>query len=329
MDQSPQLLFPRKSVLQFPLQHWLFDEQPAVNNLHAVQNPRVQMLLEQAAAVEQGFPFARFPLTQMRKLHAPLLQSLLFTHTEPFEHFPQSWLHSKPELAFPHFSRPSQNPSPQMSSQIPPKQSPLRQAASVVHREPAARPPLMQKPKLQTPLMQSLLVRQRALFSHNPQSWLHSKPAFEPPHFSSPSQKVSPQLSMQNPAVQLPLRQAASVEHREAAGRSPLMQMPRLQTPLSHAALTEQLLLFPRGRVRQVARLQIPLEQSDPMTQNSGVHSPWKLQWPDAHSTPVTQLLPLSKVPGPQSLEQLATPSPIETSQLPFPQAEVSGQHSQ
>ena len=107
------------------------------------------------------------------------------------------------------------------------------------------------------------------------------------------------------------------------------MQMPKLQTLLAQAALVAQLLLFPSGRVRQVPRLQIPLAQSFPLRHKSVVHSPWKLQWLEAHSMLVTHLLPSARAPGPQSLGQLAAPSPMANSQLPLPHAEVSGQHVQ
>jgi len=169
-------------------------------NCAGAQKPARQLSLEQALCVEQGDPLPRDrDATQNPKLQALLAQSLLLRHTEPFEHLPQSRLHSNPALASPHFSRPSQNPSPQLSMQKPAVQSPLRQAASVVHNEPAARPPPMQKPKLQTPLEQ--------------------------------------------------------------------------------AALMAQVLPFPRDRTKQVPKLQIPgLGQSLPLTHKSGVHTPWKLQ---------------------------------------------------
>lgn len=117
---------------------------------------------------------------QVKASQRPLEQSELVVQKEPFEHLPQSSLHSRPEFELPQISVPLQLPSPQKGggfAQIRPAQKPLWQSLPLVHDEP---------------------------FEHFPQSVLHLSPELLPPQSSVPSHWSSPQDWAHTP-MQFPL----------------------------------------------------------------------------------------------------------------------------
>ena len=204
-------------MTQPPLQHSEPLLQEAPTDLQ--HNPTVQGALQQAAPGLHGDLLPRHPERQMPKLQIPLEQSLFARQTDPFPHFPQSRLHSRPELALPHFSAPSEQlPSPPTIGQTPAGQVPLQQAALVEHMPPGPWHELMQKPKLQIPLAQVAFERQGVLVPHFPQSPSQTGSLFPLPQSSKgPSQFPSGHTARQSPA-QAPVQQAASIVHGTPAG---------------------------------------------------------------------------------------------------------------